>query len=185
MNPYKIILALLILFSIQSCTKDVDFDQFDDANIHAEYLATLVHFNFTAPNFLDVNNKEIDLTTDSIAVNISEGSQKYLEKVEFNFVTENTFNREFTIEIQFFDEMDTPINILEQPEIIIVDANSPEKTQKRVIPESNIDKIFDLREIRFLVKLSPSTDNSVILINDTSTLNLKSYMKLFYNYRKI
>ena len=178
----KIILVLLVSFLFQNCTKEIDFDQIDDANIYATYLVTLTHLNFTAPNFLDDNNDEIELTTDAIAAKISEDSLKYLEKVEFTLIIKNTFNRELSIEIVFYNETGAPIYTLEP---VIVAANYSEIKVIREIPESDIDVIFTMREIGFNVILPPSIDGSVILLNDTSILNLKSYMKLFYNYRNI
>ena len=46
-----IFLALSVIFYLQSCTKPVDFDQIDDAEIHANYILTQVYFNLGASDF--------------------------------------------------------------------------------------------------------------------------------------
>ena len=137
MNPNKIIATLLIIFSLYSCTKDVDFNQLDDANIHTTYLVTLIHLNLTAIKFLD----------------------------------------------DFYNEFSEPIYYL-QP-VIIVPENSLELTTIIEIPLEDIPAIYETQYFGFNLKLSPSADGSVISGADTTTIDLKSSVKLFFNFRKI
>jgi len=183
MNPNKIIITLLILFSLHSCTKDVDFNQLDDANIYSTYLVTLVHLNLSAIKFLDDFNNEIVFTQDVIQAPIADDSKSYLEKVEFTIVTNNTFNRDFTLNIIFYNEFSEPIYHL-QP-VIIVPANSLELTTIIEIPLEDIPVIYETEYYGFTLELSPSADGSVISGSDTTTIDLKSSVKLFFNYRKI
>ena len=181
MNLIKLFLTLILFFSFLSCTKDIDFDQINDTTIETSFIATFVHFNLTALNFLDEFGNEIGSITDLIDVNIVENSQKHLTKVEFTMVVDNTFDREFTVEMAFYDEANTKIYLVEP--IINVPANSSEITTVLEIPESDINVIYNINTIKFLVIPIPSTDDSVILASDISNLKLKSYMKLYYNYR--
>ena len=71
MTPKKIISLLITILLLQSCTKDVDFNQLDDANINASYIVTLVYFDVEATNFLNEYNEEIELTSDVIESKIS------------------------------------------------------------------------------------------------------------------
>tara|TARA_R110001583_G_scaffold34847_6_gene116632 strand:- start:3029 stop:3580 length:552 start_codon:yes stop_codon:yes gene_type:complete len=183
MNPSKIIATLLIIFSLYSCTKDVDFNQLDDANIHTTYLVTLIHLNLTAIKFLDDFNNEIEFTEESIQAPIANDSKSYLEKVEFTVVTNNTFNRDFTLNIIFYNEFNEPIYYL-QP-VIIVPENSLELTTIIEIPLEDIPAIYETQYFGFNLKLSPSADGSVISGADTTTIDLKSSVKLFFNFRKI
>ena len=182
-NPNKIIATLLFLFSIHSCTKDVDFNQLDDANIHTAYVVTLIHLNLTATKFLDDFNNEIVFTQDVIQAPITDDSKSYLEKVEFTVVTNNTFNRDFTLNVIFYNEFSEPIYHL-QP-VITVPANSLELTTVIEIPLEDIPVIYETEYFGFSLELSPSTDGSVISGSDTTTIDLKSSVKLFFNYRKI
>jgi len=109
-----LILIALILFCFQSCTKSVDFDQIDDAEIHANYILTQVYFNLGASDFLDENGNEIGLQLDAIQAPISGSAQKYLEKIEFTVITENDFDRAFNIEIVLFD-MGSKSNLCFEP----------------------------------------------------------------------
>lgn len=174
--------AFIILF-IQGCTKDVDFNQLDDANIHSTYIATLIYLNLTAPDFLDDFNKEIAITTDLVQAPINNDSEPYLEKVEFTVITENTFSRNFKLSITFYDVFNAPIYVL-QP-IINVPENSSKLTTIIEIPKQDIPFIYDTKYFGFTILLSPSTNGSTISKTDPSTFNLKSSAKLFFNYRKI
>lgn len=63
MQFFKKYSSLLLILSILGCTKPVDFNQIDNAEVDAEYLATFVYFEQTAPKFLDSLSKEIKNTT--------------------------------------------------------------------------------------------------------------------------
>lgn len=178
----KIIASALVLLFFQSCTKEVDFNQLDDANINAKYIATLVYMNLTAPKFLDQFNQEIREISDLIEAPISTDYKDYLEKLEFTIITKNSFSRTFRVRIIFYDEFKQPIYEL-QP-IINVPENSPEITTIIEIPKEDISVIYNTQYFGFHVFLTPSSDGSVISINDISTLDLKSSVKLFFNFRK-
>ena len=183
MKPLKIVIPLLLIFLFQSCTKDVDFDQIDDASVQTEYLITLVHLNLGAPKFLDEFNEEIIFTTDVIQAPIQDDSEPYLEKIEFTVLTNNTFERNFILDVVFYNENNQPIYVL-QPQIFI-EENSSEVTTILEIPEEDIAIIYDTAYFGFTLVLSQSTDGSVLSVNGTSTLEIQSFFKLFFNYKNI
>jgi hypothetical protein len=53
------------------------------------------------------------------------------------------------------------------------------------IPPEDINVLNNTRFFGFLVELKPSSDGSTLNGTETDNLNLKSSVKLFYNYRKI
>lgn len=183
MKITKITAAVLVILFFQGCTKEVDFNQLDDANIHTTFISTLVYLNLTAPDFLDDFNQEIRVITDFIEPPITDDSKPYLEKVEITIITENTFDRNFRLSITFYDAFGMPIYIL-QP-VINVPKNSSKLTTIIEIPKQDIPFIYDTKYFGFAIFLVQSTDGSIISVNDTSTLDVKSSAKLFFNYRKI
>lgn len=180
-KPLKYLIAFSIILFFQSCTKPVDFDQIDEAEIQASYILTQVYFNLGSSDFLDENANEIDLQLDAIQAPINSSGQKYLEKVEFTVVTENSFDREFNIEIVFFDEALNPIYVV-SPQINVL-PNSEETITTIEIPTDEIGVIFNTQYFSFFIQLLPSNDGSVILPNDTSELIFKSSVELFFNYK--
>lgn len=183
MKITKFTAAVFIILFFQGCTKDVDFNQLDDTNIHPAYISTLIYLNLTAADFLDDFNREIAVTTDLVQAPINNDSKPYLEKVEFTVITENTFSRNFRLSITFYDAFGIPIYVL-QP-TINVPENSSKLTTIIEIPKQDIHHIYNTKYFGFAIFLSPSADGSTISINDTSTFDLKSSAKLFFNYRKI
>ena len=182
MSPKKLIVLLITILLLQSCTKDVDFNQLDDATINASYVATLVYFNIEALNFLNEYNQEIEWTSDVIESKISTASQKYLERVEFTVITENSFNRSFDINIVFFDGVGNPIYQLKPS--IQIEPNSSTKVIIE-IPQSEIDNIYNTQFFGFSILMSKSDDGTVLSGDEDFKLNLKSSVELFYNYRKV
>jgi hypothetical protein len=183
LNPkfYLSILTIILVFA--SCTKEVDFNQVDDASIKATYTSTLIYTDISAIKFLDEFNSEITYTTDLIEAPIDKTAVKYLEKVEFTLVTTNSFNRAFNFSFNFFNNTGQPIYTL-QP-VVHVEPNSNETTFILEIPPEDINVLNNTRFFGFLVELEPSTDGSVLNGTETANLYLKSFVTLYYNYRKI
>jgi hypothetical protein len=180
MKPLKLIVIVAII-CLQSCTKPVDFDQIDDAEIKANYLLTQVYFDLVADDFLDEFGAEIPLQNDIIQAPINDSSQKYLEKIEFTVVTANSFSRDFNVQIVLYDQTQTPIYIV-QPTIQIP-ANSSEITTTIEISNGDISKVFNTEYFTFFVQLLPSNNGSVITSDTSGVLNFKSYVTLFLNYK--
>ena len=183
MKPLKNVLLFFVFMLLQSCTKDVDFNQIDDASIQTSYKATLVYFDLEPIKFLDSFNQEIGWTSDKVAAEINDASRGYLEKIEFTVVTKNTFNRDFSININFFNQNGELIYILKP--IISIPANSDETTLIIEIPPSDIDVIYQTYYFGFGILMSGSGGGTVLSQTDDYRLNLKSSVELFFNFRKI
>lgn len=181
MRTPKAIILFIVILCFQSCIKPIDFDQIDDAEIKPNYIVTQVFFELVATDFLNEFGVEIPIRTDVIQAPIRGSSQKYLEKIEFTFLTQNSFDRAFNIQIVLFDAAQTPIYTF-QPTIQIP-ANSGKLTTIIEIPKEDIATIFNTEYFSFFVQLLPSNDGSLISPEDNSILNFKSYVTLFLNYK--
>ena len=181
MKALKIILGIFAILCFQGCTKPIDFDQIDAAEIKANYILTQAYFNLGSSNFLDEFGIEIPLQNDVIQAQISGSSQKHIEKIEFTFVTQNSFDRAFNVQIVLFDVAQNPIYFINPT--IQIPANSGELTTTIEIPKEDIAVIFTTEYFSFFVQLLPSTDGSVISLSDDATLHFKSYVELFLNYK--
>lgn len=181
MKALTLILGIFAILCFQSCTKPVDFDQIDDAEIKANYIVTQAYFDLVASDFLTEFGMEIPLQTDVIQAQISGSSKKYIEKIEFTIVTQNSFDRAFNVQIVLFDIAQNLIYTFNPT--IHIPANSGEITTTIEIPKEDISVVFNTEYFSFFVQLIPSTDGSSISPDDDSTLNLKSYVELFLNYK--
>jgi hypothetical protein len=182
MKLTKLSLIIIVLFSFQSCTKDVDFDQIDDASIASEYISTLVYFDLGPTDFLNSlnNDEEIEFTTDLVKNPFNSSSKTDLIKAEFIVQTNNTFNRNFTLTIFFYNDAEEPIYELGK---VFIMANSAEEETILTIFENDIDILFVAKKIGFAMEIEGSTDGSVILPTDTNSLILQSAVKLYFNFK--
>ena len=183
MIPFKNIMFCIFSICLYSCTKDVDFNQINDASIKTSHIVTLVHLNIEARDFLNEFNEEIEFTGDVIDIPNINDSNGYLERIEFTLISENTFSRNFMFQFIFFDAYNNPIYTV-QP-VVNIPSNSSKLTTTLEIPMSDIGKIHQAEYVGFQLFMSPSADGSVISIEDPSILNLKSSMQLFLNLRKV
>lgn len=179
----KYIFIIIVTLLLQSCAKDVDFDQIDDASIETSYKATLVYFDLEPIKFLDDYNQEIIWTSDYVAANINDASRDYLERVEFTVVTENSFDRSFVIQVIFYDENGSPIYQLNPS--IYIEANSGKTTTIIEIPQTEIDIVYSAKYFGFSITMSNSGDGTVLSGDEDYKLNLQSSVELFFNFRKI
>ena len=181
MNLIKLFLTLVLLFSFQSCTKDVDFDQINDASIASEYISTFVYIDLESTDFLNsLNNEEEIEFTDLVKNPFNSSSKTDLVKAEFIVKTNNTFNRNFTLTIFFYNDTEEPIYELGK---VFIMENSPEDETILTIIENNIDILFVAKKIGFVIEIEKSTDGSVILPTDTNSLILQSAVKLYFNFK--
>ncbi|MBP8792982.1 MAG: hypothetical protein KBH29_07370 [Lutibacter sp.] len=179
----KSVLLFFVIMLLQGCTKDVDFNQIDDASIQTSYKTSLIYLDLAPIKFLDNFNQEIVLTSDKVVAEIDDASRGYLEKVEFTIVTENSFNRSFLITINFLDEKDETIYMLNPT--IEIPANSGETTINIKIPPSEIDVIYQTRYFNFDIVMHKRADGTQLSQTDDYKLNLKSSVELFFNFRKL
>lgn len=146
MTPKKIIPFLILIFFIQSCTKDVDFNQFDNVEVKSTYISTLVNLDLESTNFLNEINEEIEFSDDSMENPINSSSKTDLIQADFTVKTTNTFNRDFSFSIVFKSESGSPIHTLGP---VIIPANSGEMGKDLIVPEADIDNLFIAEKIGF------------------------------------
>lgn len=182
MKIFKLSTIVLLLFTLLSCTKSVDFDQVDSVEISPNYLITLVYFELIAPDFLDAVNTEIPIQVNVIQAPLKDVPQKYLEKVHFKIETTNVFSRDFNTQIVFFDAQKNPIYNLTP---IIIPANTSELVTVIEIPAEDIHFIFETEFFGFFLQLMASDDGSTIDPNDDSHIEFKSSVELFLTYTTI
>ena len=182
MKLLKLSITILLLISIFSCTKNVDFDQIDAVEITPSYLITLVYFELYAPDFLDSVNIEVPIQVDVIKAPLKDVPEKHLDKVEFTIETTNVFDRRFNAQIIFFDANQNPIYELDP---ILIPANSTELVTIIEIPAEDLHYIFETEFFAFFLELLPSDDGNTILPGDDSYIEFKSSVELFLKYNTI
>ena len=179
MKTLKLFLILTCFFLFQSCTKDVDFDQIDDASIQTSFKLSLVHVDFEAVDFLNTFNEEIPYTLDLIQTTVDNSGQDYLEKIEITVITENSFSREFICQFLMFNEEGQVIYSLNPS--VYIEANSDQNEILLEIPKEDLHFIYEAKAYGFVFELPSSTNQ--INLTTIGVLNFKSSMELFFNFQ--
>ncbi|SDX10709.1 hypothetical protein SAMN05444411_103108 [Lutibacter oricola] len=182
MKTPKILVLIICILLFQSCAKEVDFDQIDDASVETSYILTFVNTSFTAPEFLNDLNQEIEYTSDFVQTKVDDSSQDYLEKIELTAIIENSFSRNFIFGLQMFNAAGELIYTLEP--VIQILPNSVETTILE-IPKEDLHFLYEAEQFGFIFIMPPATNGDVVNAGTPGLLSIKSSLELFFNFREI
>lgn len=100
-------LGVLILFMVNACIKNTDFDQANDILLTPVVELDLIHFDLAANNFFDTITSNsiltVNDTTELRFLNDEEISTS-LKRAEFFFKFTNSIQRDFQVVFQFLSE---------------------------------------------------------------------------------
>ncbi|WP_408031882.1 hypothetical protein [Tenacibaculum xiamenense] len=166
------IIFFIVAFGLSSCVEDLDFDQADDIELTPTYIGSLIYSNLPQTSLVSPTGVEIGRITDVTRVEIFENSvTDRLKKVDIDFEITNPFNRRFTIDFRFLNQANDETYRI--PQIAVGPNVSKYKVKEEIILSEN-NNILNSTKIEVTLELLPSTDGSIIDINDDKTFILKS-----------
>lgn len=173
MKKIKIGVLFCLIFSVVSCVKDIDFNQANQLELQPTYVASLLTFDLKQTSLFNlVTNTEIVTIENTYSFSFTRdvNIEKKVQKIVLNFQFNNPFNRNFEVEYLFFDTN----NIATYKTLIInVPANSANfKHQEEILISSN-PNLLKTEQMHSKIRLLPSTDNSVINVNEAKSFNFK------------
>ncbi len=167
----KIALCLCLLLSI-SCTEDLDFKQTEDFSSQPSFSLSLVNFNIPPTVFVNIPGAppvtEINERS-NLGLFQDEFIQKNLVKIDFNFEVENSFDKDFTVEISLINGNDVLVQRLND---IIIPRNNNEVVLTETLLVADNPAIRNIETAIVSIKLSNT--NTTILSTDVGALNFKS-----------
>ena len=173
-------LAFVGLLFFMSCTKSVDFEKWDDVDVDATYITTLIHLDLATPNFIDDDNEEITFLSDLLEIPISDDLEPYIVKIEFTIITRNSFNRNFDLDFVLYDANNNPLYTI-QPSLSIA-PNTDFLTHYLEIPATDIDIIYQMTFIGAVIEMNAAQNGETLDGSEDFEFELKSSMKIFVNY---
>lgn len=179
----KFAFAFCVLQFMSSCVKDVDFEQADNLSVTPVLEASLIFFEEAAPRFSTTTSGENVTIIDSTDVTIFNDDfvVDNLTRAEFLFETTNSIDRTFTTEIEFLDENDELLYLVE----FIVPASEDNEPQTTIHEEIFIDEtLIDLKTTTQLVLslTMQETPDDIPLDNDSiGLINIQSKGTFFIN----
>ena len=160
------------VFFFFSCVKDIDFNQADDLELTPAYVASLIFTELDQTSFVTPVGTEITRITDITNIEIFEGSMiNELEKLILDFEITNSFNRKFTLDFRFLDNNNSETYRI--PRILINESVNKFQVKEEIVLATN-QNILNSKKIEITLELLPSSDGSIIDINEKKTLIFKS-----------
>lgn len=175
----KIVFLGFVLF-LGACVKDLDFNQAKQLELKPTVSVSLVKFKITQ-NTLVVNNIEKISLTDKSKFNYldNDTARKNLRKVTIKLEINNPFDREFELDMLFYDE--TGKTVTYTIPTLKVPANKADFSHLQEIPISSNSMFLNSRFIQTTVRLLPSTTGEIIDVNEVKTLVFKSAGILYFS----
>ncbi len=154
-------LCFFLIFS--SCTKQLDFSQIEEFSFAPIVESSLVFFTLNQLDFFDeINSVEAVVPIEDVtgfSVLQSKYVQNNLTNVDLNFQVNNQFDRDFTVNVAFLDDLDVEAYVLAP---IIIPKNTEEFSYNERIQISGNADFLRATKIRISVQLSPSSDGTVL-----------------------
>ncbi|RPE00139.1 hypothetical protein EGM88_02425 [Aureibaculum marinum] len=166
-------MKILILGTVLSCTSTIDLNQLDTVELNQSLTSTFVYLKVNQNNFLNnTSNTELTSLSDVSVIDIfdSDYVQENIITSNFSFEIENSFNRDFILDIAFLN----------------ADNNTTKSFTINVPRNSSISHFqsyegLDLlslklsQKVRITLYLQPSDDASILTEGNEMNFELKSF----------
>ena len=168
------------LFLCVSCIKDIDLKQAENLEFTPTLVAALVNTNIkqtSMVNSLGIEQTEFkDVSRFDV---FSTSAFNKVQKMVVNFEVTNPFNRQFTLLLTFFDDNSV---ITYQFPLLIAPENVINHKFSHEIVIANFPSILNSKNLDTTIRLLPSSDGSIININEDKTFKFISsgtfYLKI-------
>jgi len=169
----RLLVPLLVIIFLYSCSSNLDFRQVDDIEISQNVVVTGIYFQANQTQFLNTSGTtEINEVSIVSTFDLFKGDyiKDNLVKVVFDFELENTFNRDFEVEIIFLDDTNRETQLILLP----VFQNASDMSTV-TFEGSDLESLKTSTFVNLKATLSPGA--AIIDINTTQLLTLKSTAK--------
>jgi len=169
----RLLVPLIVIISLFSCSSDLDFNQVDNIELTQNAVITGIYFQADQTKFLNISGStEINEVSIISTFDLFKGDyiRDKLVKVVFDFELENTFNRNFEIEVVFLDESNLQTQTISLP--VFQNANNFSVV---VFEGSDLESLKTSVFVNLKAKLLPGI--GMIDIDIDQLLTLKSTAK--------
>ncbi len=175
----KRFLGLVLLLLLASCVKNLDFDQANDLDLTPTFVVSLVNAELQQTFFVSPNGNETYQFKDESTINFF-NNDSHVTKIDLNFEFTNPFNRQFLIDFNFLNNTTVTHSISQ----ISVPANATAFKFTEEIPLTANSPIYNSNKVEVTVTLLPSSDGSIIDINEPKTFIFHSAGTIYLSTKK-
>ena len=177
------LIFFVLLLTIISCVKDVDFDQAQNLSIKPEIISSLVFTEVEASQFSE-NGIEQQIVRDSIS-NIEIFEAQFIEdnlvKAEMIFETTNSINRSFNLQVDFLSTTNELQHVISF-DVLQSSSGNPVLTEFiEIFEDESLDALKSITKMVITLTLDPSTDGSMLDENSIGKIALKSKGLFYFN----
>lgn len=171
----------LLLFSLNSCIGDVDFNQANDLEFTPEFDIALVYFKLQKNDFIDQTTNtdtplRLDFTNIDIFDNSTVGDQ--LEKAVLKFKIENTFNKNFSIDFMLMDNNNNTLITIP----FIINPNENQSFEITYLKgEQDFDKLIKTSRITVIGNMQQDSN----ITTDDMFIHFKSVVDLYLKIKDV
>lgn len=177
----KQIFPILFLLLITSCVKDVDFEQAEDLSITPVLEASLLFFDFSAPEFQEPTGTALVIEQDALELDIfnDEFLRDNLVRAEFFFEVTNSIDRTFRADIIMFD-VDGNVTNAFDISIAAGGTNEIQETHTEVFEGATLDQLKNTTSMQFILTMFPSLTGDPLDATSTGNIKMRSKATLFF-----
>lgn len=160
---------LILIVLLSSCASDLDFNQYEKTELTQVFTIASFYYNINQKAFLnDAGTQEIPVLLRESVFDVFtvERITKFTTKVEYNIEYQNTFDRDFTITFDFFNDTSPT-----QSRSFVATRNSEGK-QQFIFQGADLESLKQSNRIKITINLQPST--TLLDSNKEAILSLKS-----------
>jgi len=178
------LIYIIMLLSLCSCVKGLDFDQADILTLNPVIESSIIYFNEPANTFfVDTNGEEISLTQDETILDIFKDSfvTDNLEKAVFVFEMTNTINRNVVAQIDFLNLNEDILHTFTINASTSINNEEVITTHIELFQDDTLLALKATEKMVFTIILPPSIDGTLINENTEGRMELKSKATFFLN----
>lgn len=160
---------LILIVLLISCASDLDFNQYEKAEVTQVFTVTSFYYNVNQKAFLnDAGNQEIPVLfrESEFDVFTVERITKFITKLEYNIEYKNTFDRDFTITFDFLNDANPAQSRS------FVARQKYEGKKQFIFQGADLESLKQSNRLKVTIALEPSS--TLLDIDVESLLSLKS-----------
>ena len=179
----SILQLIIVIATITSCVKDVDFDQADNILLTPVLASSILYTEVEASRFSE-NGMEIEIVRDSIdniEIFRDEFVKDNLVKVELSFEAANTINRTFNLQIDFLNDTNELQHMLSFDVLQSSSGNDVLTNYTEIFEDASLDVLKLTTKMVITLTLYPSSDGSMLNEDSIGKVALKSKGIFYFN----
>lgn len=165
---YKILSLIFLVFTLFSCSSDLDFDQVKDLKLEPVFVANLAYFDVPANKLVDDGGNQIVYDIRNFDVFKKQFLRDYLKKATFDIEIENNIERNFIVNVLLLNTENEILQTISLNVPAYKGSSNVIKYPTEIFENQRLELLKQTDNIGFIVLMT-----SGVPLNENSLGNLK------------